>query len=532
METPAAPSEDDASAGEPEPAVDPDPADRPDRWDRWDCVLVIGAVVATFGVHPLHLVLSRPYWLDEAWVAVLTRIPLSHLGRLSSSTPIGFVTLLRLVPGSGPQRARLVVLAFSAATAATAYVLVRGCRWASKAPGRVAATAAALVVMLAPLSLERNDLKQYTCDAFCALVVLAVAVRVDRPGERVPVWWLSVAVLVVLPFSSTSAFVSVAAFAGVLGSALTTRSRRRITEVLVTGAATGIALAAFFVAVIVPNTNAKLRDYWDRYYLNGSPMHILHASWARLSALDAALGMRAIVFVVLFVAGLVVLVAVKARAAAIAAVVLWIEMVLAARLRRYPFLDQRTSHFLLVSSLVVCAIGAAGLALAAYRWNRVVGGVVAVFLAVSFTQGFHAHVRTLNIPHEDARAQTAYVAAHHGANDVILVNQSGAFAFSYYWPHGSISTETDDKLSQGFFARVSGLDALYASGRTDADVLAALREATDRLRVAGPGSHLFVVRSHLNSGEVIAWHNAFATLDLHARSIHTGVEPLLEIDSP
>jgi len=127
----------------------------------------------------------------------------------------------------------------------------------------------------------------------------------------------------------------------------------RIIEVLITGVMTGVALAAFFFAVIVPNTNEKLRDYWDRYYLTGSPSHILHTAWTRLSALHPALGMRAIVFVVLFAAGIVVLVSLQARAVAIAAAVLWIEMVLAARLRRYPFLDQRTSHFLLVSSLVV-----------------------------------------------------------------------------------------------------------------------------------------------------------------------------------
>jgi hypothetical protein len=532
METAAAPREDEAEPGAGEPAVEPDGSDPAHRWDRWDSLLVLAAVVATCAVHPINLVLSRPYWLDEAWVAVLTRIPLARAARLTASTPVGFVALIRFVPGSGLQRARLVVLAFSAATAAMAYVLVRGCSWASKAPARVAAIAAALAVMLAPLSLERNDLKQYTCDAFCALVVLAVTVRVDRPGARVPVWWLSVAVLVVLPFSSTSAFVSVAAFAGVLGSALTTRSRRRITEVLVTGAATGIALAAFFAAVIIPNTNDKLRDYWDRYYLNGSPLHILHMSWTRLSALDPALGMRAIVFVALFVVGLAVLVIMRARAVAIAAAVLWIEMVLAGRLRIYPFLDQRTSQFLLVASLVVCAIGAAGLVFAAYRWSRIVGALVAVVLAVGFASGFHTHVRALNIPHEDARGQTTYVASHRRANDVVLVNQAGAFAFSYYWPHGSISIENDQSLAQGFFTRVSGLDVLYASGRTDADVLAALREAAGRLRAAGPGSHLFVVRSHLNSGEVLAWRHAFATLDLHARSIHTGVEPLLEVDAP
>jgi hypothetical protein len=503
-----------------------------DGWDRWDSLVVIGAVVATIAVHPVHLVLTRPYWLDEAWVAVLTRVPFSQMRHHSASTPVGFITLLRLVPGSGLQRARVIPLMFSAATVVMAYIFVRACRWESKVWARFAATAAALVVMVAPLSLGRNDLKQYTCDAFCALVVFAVAIRVDRVPARAPVWLLSVAALVVLPFSSTSAFVSVAAFAGVLGSALSTRSRRRITEVLVTGALTGIALAAFFGTVIIPNTNDKLRDYWNRYYLSGSPLHILHTSWTRLTEVHAALGIWTIAFVASFVVGLIVLVRLRARAMAIAAVVLWIEMVLAARLRRYPFLDLRTSHFLLVTSLVVCAIGAAGLAQVASRWNRALGGIIAVGLVAGFVVGNASHVPELKIPREDARSQAEYVARHRKPNDVILVNQAGAYSFAYYWPDGVISTPEDDQLSQGFSAQVRGLDALYASGRNDADVLAVLRQADDRLRAAGPPRHLYIVRSHLNKAEVFAWRRAFVTLDLHPRSVHTGIEQLLVVDSP
>jgi len=529
VETAAAPSEE-AAATEAPPAVE-EPA--PGRWDRFDSLIVAAAAIATFLVHPVHLVLSRQYWLDEAWLAVLTKVPITHLPRYSAIAPFGFVALLRFVPGSGPQRGRLVVLAFSAATVVMAYVVVRRCGWTSKWFARGAATAAALVVMLAPLSLGRNDLKAYTSDAFCALLIFAVAIRVDRPPGNTPVWWLSVASLAALPFSSTSAFVSAAAFAGLLGSALSTRVRRRIIETLVTGAATGVALAAFFGGVVIPNTNSKLRGYWNAYYLGGSPLHVLHESWRRLSALRPAIGMPTVVFVVLFVAGIAVLVKLQARAVAIAIPLLWIEMALAARLRRYPFLDLRTSHFLLVSSLVVCTIGAAGLVYVLAQFDRRVGGAVggaigAVLVAI-FVAGNASHVHDLKIPYEDARGQTEYVAAHRRAHDVILVNQAGSFAFAYYWPHGRIVTGPAPALAQNFLAYVDGLDALYATGRTDAAVLTALRTATDRLQAAGPDSHLFIVRSHLNGNELLAWRRAFATLHLHPRTIHTGVEQLLEI---
>ena len=526
METAAAPSDEDAGTEEPAAAETPTIG----GWDRFDSLIAAAGAIATFFVHPVHLILSRPYWLDEAWLAVLTKVPISHLPRYSAIAPFGFVALLRFVPGSGPQRARLVVLAFSAATVVMAYVLVRRCEWTSRWFARAAATAAALVVMLAPLSLGRNDLKAYTSDAFCALLIFAVAIRVDRPPGNTPVWWLTVASLAALPFSSASAFVSAAAFGGLLGSALLGRVRRRIVETLVTGAATGAALGAFFGGVVVPNTNGKLRGYWNAYYLAGSPLHVLHESWRRLSALRPAIGMPTIAFVTLFVVGIAVLVRLQARAVAIAIPLLWLEMMLAGRARRYPFLDLRTSHFLLVSSLVVCTIGAAGVLYVLSHLDRRLGPAIGVALLALFVVGNSSHVGDLKIPYENARNQTEYVAAHRTANDVILVNQAGSYAFAYYWPHGRISTSVAPALAQNFLAHVRGLDALYANGRTDADVLAALRAATDRRRAAGPDSRIFIVRSHLNTNEVLAWRKAFATLHLHPRAIHTGVEQLLEVD--
>ncbi|MCW2930204.1 MAG: hypothetical protein JWM19_1166 [Actinomycetia bacterium] len=58
--------------------------------------------------------LRQPYWLDEAWVADSVRAPLSQVPRLASSTPLGWTLLLRLVPFGGPERQRLVPLAFYA----------------------------------------------------------------------------------------------------------------------------------------------------------------------------------------------------------------------------------------------------------------------------------------------------------------------------------------------------------------------------------------------------------------------------------
>ena len=294
--------------------------------------------------------------------------------------------------------------------------------------------------MLAPLALGRNDLKQYTSDAFCALLILTVAVWLDPRPRRTPVWWLTVASLAALPFSSTSAFVSVAAFGGVLGSALLVRSRRRAIEVLVNGAITAVGIGGYFAVVVLPNTNEKLRAYWNKYYLRGSPQHMLQQSWTHLSKLGPSLGMPAIVFVVLLVTGVVVLERVHARAVAITIPLLWIEMAVIGILRRYPFLELRTSHFLFVSSLVVCAIGVAGATQLAFRWRRAVGIVAGLLLIVVFTAGVHSRIRKLNIPAEGGRSEAEYVAEHRKPDDVILVNSNGSVhVHAYYWPHGHVS---------------------------------------------------------------------------------------------
>jgi hypothetical protein len=497
------------------------------RWDVVDAGIAVAAVVATFLVHPIHDMLTQPYWLDEAWVAVLTRLPWSRVTGMSSSTPVGFLALLKLVPGPNAQRGRLLVLGFSAGSVVLAYVFARGLRWASKGRARFAGTVAALVAMLAPLSLLRNDLKQYTCDAFCALVILVVAARVERDSDRTHVWWLGVAAVVTLPFSSTAAFVAAAAFVGLFGSALLARSKRRVVEVVMTAAGTGLVLGGYFAAVIVANTNEKLRAYWNNFYLYGSLGDSLDQVWRRLTHLRLWLGMPALVFVALVVIGVVALVRLGAPAIAIALPLLWIEMGTVAHLRRYPFLDLRTSHFLLLSSFVVGAVGVAWVVELISRWNLIPAVAVTIVAAALFSIGFRSQLDTLNISYENAAAQAIYVSEHRTPNDVILVNSGGAFGFSYYWPHGSITTERDESTGQGFRAQVKDLRAQYIIGRTDADVLDALRAALRSWHAAGPGSHLFIVRSHVLGKEALAWKRAFDTLRVHPRAVHFRAEPLL-----
>jgi hypothetical protein len=108
--------------------------------------------------------LDRSYWLDEGWVADSLRAPLHQLLFVSSSTPIGWILLLCAVPRIGaPEHLRLLPLAFGVAGVVPAYLLGR-------VVGRAPAMAAGLAAAIGPVALMPHGLKQYTADAFVALL--------------------------------------------------------------------------------------------------------------------------------------------------------------------------------------------------------------------------------------------------------------------------------------------------------------------------------------------------------------------------
>jgi len=506
--------------------------------DGYDALLVVALAVGTVLVHPVSDMLSHAYWFDETWVAALTKAPLSSVFRMTSSSPVGFIALLRLVPDAGGQRGRMVVLAFAALTVVVAYLLVRSLDWKSRPSARAAALVTALVVMLTPVSLARNDLKPYTCDAFVAVLLLAVGAWAERAGTRRSLVVLGLVAVVAVPFSSTTLFVTVAVLLGLFVAACIDRAWQRTRDLAVAGILIGGALIAYFAAVVVPNVNEHLRNYWESQYLRGSFGHTMELVWRRLVRMDELLGVPALLFVALFVLGVVVLARLRATSLAVALPLLWVEMIIVGRAQRYPFLDQRTSHFLLVSSLVAVALGAVALVGALSRlWlttrpllGTSIAAVVGITLAAVFFAGFHSYVRDLNLPFEDVRSQTVAVAARRQPHDLILVNSAGNFGFGYYWPRAHLRFHNDDASGQGFAVHVSGIDAIYAGGRDYAHIVDAVGRAVGRLRASPPGSRLYIVRSHMSVPDSDLWQAAFDSFHIVPREDVVGIEPLLVLD--
>src|SRR2546430_1244997 len=79
-------------------------------------------------VYPVPYLLKEPYYFDEQWVALSTRLPLSDLTRVTWTSPIGFSAVIRLIPGTGAERLRVVALLCAAGAVAVAYFLGRELR--------------------------------------------------------------------------------------------------------------------------------------------------------------------------------------------------------------------------------------------------------------------------------------------------------------------------------------------------------------------------------------------------------------------
>jgi hypothetical protein len=501
------------------------PVDRPQprrarALDRLDHV-VIGALVGlTLVSHPLAALLHRPYWLDEMWVATLRNAPLTRQLPLSSSTPVGWMLLLRLIPGGAGAPLRLVPLAFGVATVVVAFVLIRSLAWPSAAIARGAGAAAALAVAATPVVLVRNDLKQYTADSCCALVILVLATRVEGSRTRRRLRAFAVASVLCSLVSTTSAFVVLACLAALAIDAVQSHDRSARRDVIGVAATTGSAIGVYFAVVVLPHDNAALRAYWNDSYLPATAAHLLGEIGHRLGELGPMLGMPAVVFVGLVAFGCWHVKRLGHRVLAYAIPLLWVEMVAAGMVRRYPFLDQRTSHFLIVASVTVAGVGAWRLGeLVRGRWGAR-GTVVTAAFVVMFAANCVPHLYQWTMPYEDVAEATTYVARHRAPNDVVVVTLASNYGFSASWPGAGVEYVRAPDLSEGFMTRARGVDGVvYARSVSEAETTSVLVHAR-RLARQRHATRIWFVRSHLHPDEFRSWDTSFRTLGLRPRSVH------------
>jgi hypothetical protein len=487
-------------------------------------VVVVGAlVVGAFLVYPMGFILEHPFFVDEAWVAVGTRAPWADLPYVAFPTPIGWAALLRL-PWPGEQGMRLLPLAFAVGSVVAAYLLARGVGWPSARAARTVGMLTAAAVMLSPWTLMRQELKQYTADACVALVLLWLAVRAERGDGWRPMATLAVAGAVFSVLSWPSMFVSASVFGALFVVAVARRDRAGMKRSAVAGALVAGVLVVVYLTLIAPQLLDPLADFWEDFYLEGGPYGVLDDMWYRYRQLTAPYPQPIPPLAIgAFVVGALEM-GKRVPATALAVPFLIMVMVALGLLRRYPFLDQRTSHFLLIVGVAVAGIGLGSLVVRVGErgapWGVVAGvGLAAVLAWVAFP-----HLREPAILYlEDVRSQVRHVQANRAPGDVVLVNHTGHFGLAYYWEGGEL--EFVHPGDTQFQVRVLGQGPMLM---TFGDPFRTLEEAINLAR-RGTG-RLWIVRSHVVPPEPDAWVSAFDQLGVDPEVIEVGVEPLLVLD--
>ena len=468
---------------------------------------------ATFVVHSPHYLLSAPFWIDESWVAVSTRLPLHDAPHVTSSSPLGWTLLVRAFPFGGEQGSRLLPLVFSALSVAVAYFVGRSLAWKTLWQSRVAGSLAALAVLLAPSSLLRDDLKAYTTDAFVALVLLLLVSRLEASWTRQRLRLFCAIGVAGFLFSIAALFVVIAAFAALLAVQARRRDWARALEVAIAGALTAVVLGVVFLLLYRPHVESSLTQFWAGYFVPigkglGPTMTFLYDAGLRLAKF---LGMGPLLVVaLLIVAGMVTLARWGRPVIALTLPVLMVEMVGLGAVRKYPLLDDRTSYFLTAMCAVFAAIGVAGLCFALARRSVVASAVVLALVAVGFTANVWSGIRAHTLPDQDVRTATAYVAAHERPGDIILVSGPANWGFAYYWPKGTAAWRRSvSTVATGFQTWFPDQPNIIFTADRDWPSIAHAYETASR-KANETGARIWVVRMAVGRAENFFWKRAVA----------------------
>jgi hypothetical protein len=444
---------------------------------------------------------------------------------MASSTPLGWTVLLRLVPFGGAQRLRLVPLAFTMLAAATGYLFGRELRLTRFTTGILTGAA----VLLSPAMLVRDDLKQYTAEAFACLVLWVLVARIENEWHLRRLVAIAATASVGLLFANTVLFVGAAAMGSLALECLVKRRYRRLLEVA--GASVGmlaVSLAIYEVVIRPQVTHILVGDWAPFYTPTKSPSAAISFINLRLNQLAPDMGFRYLVIdAVLVLAGIAALLWLRRFALAAMLPVTLVLVIAASAARRYPFGDLRTSTFWLVSAPLVMAVAVAAAAHLATRIDRQAPLVVAAVVLAFWVAATVPYIRSHEIPNEDARSQVAYLDAHFRRGDVVIVSYAASYAFAYYYPLAEPSFPSGDGPNTHLVAYPSVPWIVVMPARQVVDVANALAAARAKIAAEPNGARgrIWIIRSHLKRTEIRAWRSDLA--GDRVTTIRVGPDPIL-----
>jgi hypothetical protein len=482
-------------------------------------VLVLLAVVIR---HPATL-LTSSFWLDEAWVVDSVRAPFGQLHLMTSSTPVGWTLLLRLVPPvGGPERYRLLPLAFAAAAVVPAYLLGH---WL----GRLHATLAGLAVALLPAALSRTWLKQYPAEVLVALTLALLLARVEAAWSRRRLAVFGAVAAGSMLLSNTAPFVTAAAFTAMAAAAVLARRPRRLLDLVLVAVPVAAVQLSCYMLFTGDGDNTVMRRYWAAFMLppGDGPGAAVELVAGRLRTVIGQVGFGpAPVALALAVIGGLVFWRSGLRAVALLPALVGGVLLAAGVAGRYPFLDQRTSLFALALLAVHAAAGLGALAAAALRRRSTAPAGVAL-LAIAAVLAVPAADRATHnpIPGLSVARQVAEIQSGRRPGDAIAVSFGASFAFAYYWPGQPTFSPASASTAVRFEVDYPDRPSISIAHTRDAKAISAALA-----RVARPNRRVWIVVGDQTT-ELPAWRAAAARLG-PVTSPGAGPGPLLLVQRP
>jgi hypothetical protein len=493
----------------------------PGKLDVIEFCLAVAVGLSVLVVHDVPYLLHHSFWVDEAWVADSVRAPIRLTRSLASSTPLGWTFLLRLVPFGGPQRLRLVPLAFAALTAVAGYLFGRELHLTRFATGLLTGAAA----LLSPAMLVRDDLKQYTAEVFACLVVWVLVARAENEWRIRRLAAIAATASLGMLLAETVIVAGVAAMGGLALECVFTRQYRRL--VGVAGASAGMLAVSFTIyqTIVRPQISPTLVAYWDPYFLPArSPAAALSLVHLRLDQLVPYMGFGSLAADAAgTLAGIAALIWLRRFALAAMFPMMLVTVIVAGAARKYPFGDLRTSTFWLVMVPVLTAVAVAAAGRLAAAVNRRAPLAVAAVALAAWVPATNAYIRSHEIPNEDVYSEVVYLETHFRRGDVVVVNYGASYGFAYYYPQQPSFPAGGGP--NGHLVAYPSLPWIVVVGTVDIPNALARARAAIAAEPAGARGRIWIVRSHQSAGEILAWRDELA--GDRVTTIPVGPEPIL-----
>lgn len=489
-----------------------------------DICLAAAVGLCVLGVHDVPYLLHHSFWVDEAWVAETVRARIGLTSSLASSTPLGWTFLLRLVPVGGAERLRLVPLGFAMLAAAAGYLFGRELRLTRFTTGILTGAAA----LLSPAMLVRDDLKQYTAEAFACLLLWVLVARIENEWRIRRLVAIAATASAGMLFANTVILVGVAAMASLALECLVTRHYRRLAEVAAASAAMLVVGLVIYETLVRPQVSHNLVAYWAAFYM---PTHSASAavSFVNLQLHQVApyMGVRwLIVDAAGVLAGIAALVWLRRFALAAMFPIMLAIAIGASAARKYPFGDLRTSTFWLVVVPVLMAVAVAAAGRLAAAIDRRAPLVVAALALAVWVPVTDPYIRSHPMPNEDVHSEVTYLDAYFRPGDVVIVSYGASFGFAYYYPQAP-SFPVGDGPNGHVVAYPKLPWMVVMTARQAVDIAHALAGARAKTAAepAGARGRIWIVRSHQTSTEVRAWRRDLA--GDRVTTIRVGPDPIL-----